>query len=299
MTRPADPWSDDGSIAKPLWVCGANNFIAAVEQWLASLPAPQQRVLLSGGSAGGQGAYFHADRLQAMLPNTVVKANPQYGWFEPLTDRYPDWMRGRHTDPSVPYPSSASPIAVPAWTLHNISLMLPTRCLASLPSGTDPMRCSSTPIVAQSVAVPLFISTNLFDAWTTDVQEQVPQGKLGPTIKADPKLRYLLTVTAPAIAGTVANASTSGVYDRGAFVPACLEHPMDWSDAGSASQHSPKLGGCTHAEAVASWYFGTSACERRLITDVEKLTVAKMAVMRCNWGRFKMEEVEEEAPTIQ
>jgi len=267
-----------------LWFCGAANFVASIEQLLASLPAPPRRVLLSGGSAGGQGAYFHADRLQAMMPHAVVKTNPQYGWFEPQTDRYPDWIRHRHTDPSIAYPSSNSPYDVPAWMYNNISLMLPEACVSALPKGTSVMRCTSLPIVAASIRVPLFISTNLFDAWTTDEMQLVPEGKLGPTASSDPKLRYLLTVTAPAMGGSVLNVSTMP-GDRGAFVPACLEHQMDWADDGSPSQHSPLLDGCSHAQAVAAWFFHTRACARVLISN--DTSVPTLAALKCNRGRFK------------
>jgi len=293
MSAAADPWAGEADGLqqaeegkKPLWFCGASNFIAAIEHWVSLLPAPPQRVLLSGGSAGGQGAYFHADRLQTMLATykTRVKANPQYGWFEPNTDRYPDWLHHRHTDPTIAYPSSKSPYPVPKWMFNGVSVMLPPRCVAALPAGTDPMRCTSLPVVAQTVSVPLFVSTNLFDAWTTDEMQLVPDGKLGPTT-ADPKLRYLVTVTAAAIGGSVANVSKLP-GDRGAFVPGCLAHQMDWSDAGTASQHSPRLGGCTHAEAVASWFFGTAACPRILIQN--DTSVAALSALQCNEGRFRV-----------
>ena len=63
--------------------------------WKKMLSKDPQTVLITGGSAGGQGAFFHADRLASLLPNTTVKANPQYGWFEPQTDMYPDWIKGK------------------------------------------------------------------------------------------------------------------------------------------------------------------------------------------------------------
>ena len=270
----ADPWGGGG--ARPLWFAGANNARAAVADWLAALPAPPARVLVSGGSAGGQGAFFHADAIAAMLPRgAVVKANPQYGWFEPPNDRYPDWLAGVATDPTIPYTSSKSPYPVPAWMLGGgVRLALPRACVAE--TSASPEACTSTPRVAPSVSVPLFISTNVFDAWTTDVMEQCPtSATLAP---GDPRLEYLLAVTAPAMRDSVRNATAAG-NERGAFAPACLSHPMAWAD-------SEKLGGCTHAQAVASWFFGTAECERVLIDS--RATAEELAAMSCNGGRFEV-----------
>ena len=62
---------------------------------------------------------------------------------------------------------------------------------------------------------------------------------------------------------------------------------MDWSDSGaSSSQHSPTLGGCTHAQAVASWFFGTAACPRILIE--RDWRVSNLAAYGCNAGRFRL-----------
>ena len=272
----ADPWGSGG--ARPLWFAGANNARAAVADWLAALPAPPARVLVSGGSAGGQGAFFHADAIAEMLPaGAVVKANPQYGWFEPPNDRYPDWLAGSATDPTIPYPSSKSPFPVPAWMLGDggVKLSLPRACVDAA-QESSPWACTSTPRVAPSVRVPLFISTNVFDAWTTDVMEQCPTSdKLA---SGDPRLEYLLTVTAPAMRDSARNA-TAGGNERGVFAPACLSHPMAWAD-------SEELGGCTHAQAVASWFFGTDECERILIDY--RATAEELAAMSCNAGRFEV-----------
>ena len=63
------------------------------------------------------------------------------------------------------------------------------------------------------------------------------------------------------------------------FAPACLSHPMAWAD-------SEELGGCTHAQAVASWFFGTDECERILIDY--RATAEELAAMSCNAGRFEV-----------
>jgi len=277
--------SNRSSTMRPLWFAGTTNFLTAVKHWRASLDAPLRRVLISGGSAGGQGAYVQADRLAALLGADVeVKADPQYGWFAPPTDAYADWVSGRHTDPSVPYPSPASLWPVPNW-MYNITLALPAACLASLPQGTSHLACTSTPVIALTVGVPLFVSNNVFDDYVVSVMEGVPGGKLGPTAHEDPKLAYLLEVTGPAMKGTMANAtselpSSLQRAKRGAFVPACVQHGMAW-----AGESAPRVGNCTHAEAVASWFFGSGECKRFLID--ERTHPTELSKLPCNAGKFK------------
>merc|ERR1719469_1841574 len=48
----------NGGGKKALFFAGALNFDAAIKHWRDGLNQPPRRVLLSGGSAGGQGAYF-------------------------------------------------------------------------------------------------------------------------------------------------------------------------------------------------------------------------------------------------
>lgn len=279
--------SDEGrqsSYLAPLTFAGHRNFEAAIHFWRESLPAPPRTVLLTGGSAGGQGAFFHADRLVELLPETTVKANPQYGWFGATTDTYPDWLRGVHTRPSLPYPSSASPIAIPAW-MYNITVFLPPRCLAALAphERETPLLCATPPRVALSVAAPLFVSTNLFDGWFAYEMEMLPEGKLGPTADTDPKLRYLLTVTAPDMRNSVYRATAARPQlPFAAFVPACVDHPMTWR-----GPSAPRLGAsnCTHGAAVASWFFGRGDCERYLIDQEDRPHV--LAAMPCNSGVFR------------
>lgn len=266
---------------QPLFFAGHNNFVAAITYWLSSLIVKPRSVLLTGASAGGQGAFHHADLLADMLPGVAVKANPQYGWFGAPTDTFPDWERGATTQGSKPYPSSGSPVAAPPW-MYNISTFFPTHCLETLNMGESPYLCTSTPRVALTVRAPLFVSTNLFDGFLTSVMEKVPSGELGPTVAIDSKLRYLMKVTAPSMRDSVRNATSLQLHaSNGAFVPACIAHSMEWS-----GEFAPILGVrmCTHSAAVASWFFGRNDCERYLIAGEE--TPALLAKISCNRGKF-------------
>lgn len=282
-----------GASLRPLVFAGSLNFQAAIKDWYSTLSTKPRSVLLSGGSAGGQGAFFHSDRLAELLPGVVVKSNPQYGWFGNPHDSYPDWKAGDHTDPSMPYPSSGSPSAAPAW-VRNISIALPENCLLALSPDEDPFLCTSLPRVALTIQVPLFVSTNAFDGWLIDCMEKLPNVewlwgdggvKLGPTAKDDPRVQYLLEVTGPQQAASVLKAARAKPTNA-AFMPACVAHPMLWTD-----KTAPVLGAnnCTHGAAVASWFFDTTICERVLL-ERDK-TALEIAGLACNRGEFKRKDV--------
>jgi hypothetical protein len=164
---------------------------------------------------------------------------------------------------------------VPPWLAH-VATFIPSRCFASLTPAeqqNQPLLCAFTPRAALTIEAPLFISTNLFDAWLVGVEEECcgPFGgasKVGPDAASDPHFKYLMEVTAPSVTATVHAATSntssavththalSGGRGRGAFVPACIDHPMAWyGKKAPALSHNESEATCNQAEAVASWFF--------------------------------------------
>eukprot|EP00966_Prymnesium_polylepis_P168769 3902563-Prymnesium_polylepis.4 len=322
MRVKCDPWrrncTDPNTTAAErsgdwgLHFSGHHNLVAVMNRTMFASAAQGtlRSILLTGGSAGGQGAYVHtdwlADALRERGSNVRVLSNPQYGVFQPTTT-YQDWRHGKLTPPSTPYPSSANPTGVPPW-LANVNVFVPPRCVAALtteqkagPFGE--LLCGLTPRIAVTVEAPLFLSLNLFDAWLTGVEEGCcgPFGgaaRVGPTRSADPHVDYLMSVTAPMVRATVHNATDtnlvqpSAVLRNGAFVPPCIAHAMQWHEASA-----PTIGGCDHASAVASWFFGhvnsgrdwdgakVPSCGRVLISTAD--TVKELAALECNNGAIK------------
>ena len=64
--------------------------------------------------------------------------------------------------------------------MQNISLYFPTNCIYSLQPGETARACSSSPRLAATVSVPLFISTNLVDGWLATARQGVPGLLAGP-----------------------------------------------------------------------------------------------------------------------
>ena len=104
QTVRCDPWNDKESCSKSrpsapiptpsqaapvgstLFFSGHNNIEAALNVSLYSRfksSGGVRSVILSGGSAGGQGSFFHidflADKLLTLSPTTIFKSNPQVG----------------------------------------------------------------------------------------------------------------------------------------------------------------------------------------------------------------------------
>lgn len=313
----ANPSNDESS----LFFSGHNNFVAAMNLTLFAsarsavrynTPGSLRSVVLTGGSAGGQGAYAHADYLSDTISavgstTTHVLTNPQYGVFTPTTT-FHDWKRGEVTPLSRPYPSSGNPTGVPLW-LANVSTFLPHRCVTALSPAErhgpfQEMLCALAPRIAQTIESPVFMSLNLFDAWLTGVEEKCcgPFGgakQVGPTSELDKHFDYLMSVTAPATrmavhAATDTNvALPSAAKKNGAFVPPCIEHGMQWHE-----HVAPKIDGCDHAAAVASWFFGITngqrdwngkhvkVCKRVLISGAD--TAKELAKLQCNDGQIRI-----------
>lgn len=62
---------------------------------------------------------------------------------------------------------------MPDW-LTNVKTFLPKRCLAALSpdQAKTPLLCGNSVRVAATIAAPLFVSTNLMDAWLAGVEQQ-------------------------------------------------------------------------------------------------------------------------------
>ena len=151
MKRACDAWEEgscDGPMEqgssqmekKGLFHAGHNIIDAVLDHAAVTVGfSKATTVVISGGSAGGQGAYYHSDWLSAKYSNMTVISVPEYGWFGEPFDSYADWVKGKHTDPSIPYPSPASNASAPAW-VRNVKPYIFPACAASV---ADPFECAS------------------------------------------------------------------------------------------------------------------------------------------------------------
>ena len=131
--------------------------------------------------------------------------------------------------------------------------------------------------------------------------------KVGPDSASDPHYKYLMEVTAAAVTGSIMNATANRKdRKRGAFVPACLDHPLAWfgkdapalpffrrTGAGGAGVN----GTCNQNEAVSSWFFDSGkdfegaavkACPLVLLDSSR--TARELEQWSCNKGKVNLKQ---------
>jgi hypothetical protein len=99
-TVPTTPPAPPGPPAQYL-ACGHLNAVATLNTLLADSGdgglAKASHVIVSGGSAGGIGAFTHADYVRELpeLKDADVRAAPMCGWFYPDVASYPAWQANK------------------------------------------------------------------------------------------------------------------------------------------------------------------------------------------------------------
>lgn len=184
----------------PLWFRGHANFRAAVHYLLttAGMGAATE-VALTGGSAGGLAAFYHADELAALVPGAAVWAVPDSGFFYTNDPGHPEWaasLRGM-------------------VAMANATGGLDASCVAH--KNTDPASCAFPEVGAAYVATPLFVLQGRYDPTLLDISN----GQDSSNVTAVDVAGYeLLSVLDGAVLNRPQNA---------AFVTACAEHCGQWA----------------------------------------------------------------------
>lgn len=134
-----------------LYFRGHQILLESLAQLKAQGLAKAKYVLVSGSSAGGLATYLHADTVTAVLPNAVVKALPDAGYFNDMTDVNDVWhiqnqFRG-------------------LYTLANVSSGIPVDCAASFGGGDKAWPCFFAPHVYPFIKTPTFVANSLEDIW--------------------------------------------------------------------------------------------------------------------------------------
>jgi len=207
--------------------------VRAVFDQLSSLNSFKKatQVLLSGSSARGIGTFVHANGLKDYLPDAVVKAEPQGGWFYPNVTYYANWKNG--TFVQLPDPSIGE-----LWNSY-----LDPACVKDHPK--DSYLCGTIDVAYNYVRTPLFVSENKFDTNQIYTQLGCPQNG------ADTN-NYI------AYFGKGMRASIQKLLDSskkdGIFLMSCAEHT---SDTGLNSPTT--IQGKTQKNLIIDWFFNGTA----------------------------------------
>jgi len=230
-----------GSSDRPLYYRGFRNLVATVDHLIRHYGfGGATHLVVSGDSAGGLAALWHADYFQTRLPLTKVLAVPDSGFFI--------------SDASKPaWPAALSWIA----TAMNSTAGLDQSCvLAADVAGRSPAdSCTLPERVAHHVTVPIFVLNSRFDpALRSITSEGVDYNTLGNRV-----LEKL-------------NASIFSVRENrnAAFITSCAQHCGQWAQAQTLPGHNDfnvTIDGWSAPFAVqswAAWHWGAKNSTRRL-----------------------------------
>ena len=236
-----------------LYFTGHLNFQAIVNHVKTSTApaafAKAERVLLTGGSAGGIGTVYNADWLASFVsPSVVVKAAPKGGWF--FGGDYPDQVAAG--DAWAP-PSLYSDFSAGRTTNHATQSTLisglwkplaPAGCVAAQAQGEE-YKCSTVHVAYHYVKTPMFVMENMYDTNQISAQGLMPRAA-GSTAQGHKYIQYF---------GRGMRNSTASLKDGdGIFLSSCYEHTQGLGVGGST-----KIGGKNSGELLGDWFWERSS----------------------------------------
>ncbi|EOD11906.1 hypothetical protein EMIHUDRAFT_104573 [Emiliania huxleyi CCMP1516] len=258
------------SSGRPVWFRGRRNLDAQLEalRGLSLAPTPSAalrglgladgaELLLAGGSAGGLGALFSAERVRARLPQLsrfkllLLSAFFLHRQPEPL----PRAAACRRTfDPAA---SSAACTPWPDKMRALYELMHASGapgCERALPA-TERWRCifANESGARLDGGVPLFLVNSAHDSWqTANVWRTYPRCRWSRCAAAD--VARDVRTSNRMIRSFLADLHAAGLLRRpggGAFISSCNEHVASLS---AADYGSTLVGGTAMASAIARWW---------------------------------------------
>lgn len=242
MEASADTWN--------FYFSGHSNLVAIVDDLRRSTApaawAAMQRMLLTGGSAGGVGTINNADWLTSVLPSSViVKAAPIAGWFFP--GNFPDQIAaGRAWEGPSLFPDFAAGVTTASanqsafiselWQTH-----VSPDCTAAQKPGEE-YKCFTAHVAYHYVKTPLFIMENNYDSNQLTAQGKLPQNQY----TSEEGKKYI------AYFGRGMRNSTSTLKPGdGIFLSSCLAHGAGLGVGGESA-----IQNVTSGTMLGDWFWG-------------------------------------------
>ena len=141
--------------------CGHFNAAAALATLMANSALPEAaRVIVSGGSAGGIGAFRHADYIRSLpqLRSADVRAVPLAGWFFPNVTNFTAWEE----DPTAGTPYHTLERMRAIWTDDGKGKLFFDESCTAAHKGEEYL-CGTMDLMYQYIDTPLFAVENQFD----------------------------------------------------------------------------------------------------------------------------------------
>ena len=239
---------------------GHLNFKAMIETLIADngLAQTGNKVLFTGGSAGGVGTLFNIDWLANRLPGVTVKGVPTAGWFFPAaleTDLpepfnpsdYPHFANG--TSGNDDYDAYISGAANETFDLWKVEDMLSEDCLADFEGDLSWFACSSIHYAYPYINSSLFNVHTQYDGNHIYAQKKAPK-KPSSIGEADTIERYVEMwgqATRTSLQRILNNETNiAKPQPDGIFAASCITH-------GTTS--STYINGMNYTAIVYDWFF--------------------------------------------
>jgi len=216
------------------------------------------RILLTGGSAGGLGTFFNCDWLQSYLDgeglSAKVSCGPDAGWFFPGDtddhadpDEHPsDWPHWSQGQPSPPSNATLTEI---------YEGYLPPECTSTRPKETQ-FHCGTVHALYPHIKAPVYVMENQYDTNQLHAQLGLPQSESGTPLGQ----KYI------AYFGRSMRNSTHQVVKHplgkvgdGLFSPSCYAHGI--------GLQKTKLSGFTAQDGLGDWFWGRGKVPSILVDD--------------------------------
>jgi hypothetical protein len=263
-----------------LYFDGHANFAAIVDDLLKERGLDKAKhVLLSGGSAGGIGAFTNVDYLASRLPNAIVKGAPNAGWFFPaalandLPNVYPpsDWAHFSNGEHGSPFVNGSLQTFI-SETLYQSRGLIPDSCESAQREG-EWWACGSLHILYKYIKAPLFVMEAQYDTNQLYAQEGVPQNTNNVT--EIEKIQNYIVMYGEAMRNSTRQILentpvTNKSQSDGLWHPSCLTHIVEDS----------VINGMEPLPILGDWFF-----ERGTLTDYYRVVEACNATFKglpCN-----------------
>ena len=231
-----------------------------------------KRVLLSGGSAGGIGAFQNADWLGTKLsPATVYKASPQGGAYFTNSDvrLFPQYET-RLLNVSFDAAAFMADYLVSFYgggLVGKTPPFLDQSCMAAMPLGKK-HTCWSAAVHYPHISTPLFVAQNRFDQNQAGAVFGVnwwhyPKDNASHAAAEADYIRYFGRQTAAGIGRMVLESPKSD----GLFMASCYTHTQNLCMLGSS-----RVRGVNYRQALASWFAGDDSAPHQLLDDCNDRT---------------------------
>jgi len=213
-----------------------------------------KQVMLSGGSAGGIGAFVNVDYLADTLSWSTVKGAPQCGWFFPgYTEDQPN-----HPD----YPPSDWPHWSTGQTGRNTSsqtqlwdFFLNPECVQKFP-GNESFVCGSVHNLYPFIKSPLFVMENQYDTNQLHAQLLLPKSK-----DSTPQGRAYIAYFGRSMRNSTERKLSLKPKD-GLFLPSCFDHGGGLGVGGKTI-----ISGINQTVLLGDWFFQRGKFKSHQIVD--------------------------------